>query len=174
MLLTQVCASLTAQDTICYPDMDEFSCALFVRWLYGAALPGPSGFHSMQHYLALYVLALNFRIEKLQNQIMDRIRAYYRSANMTAPPFRLEYLYSATDGPNKMKAFLVATAAYRVGCEGHLSEVMKDVVGKGGELAVNFVDALLKLLKEDGEGDVRVGSDCLWHEHSNTMVCDST
>jgi hypothetical protein len=153
--------------------MNEFACALFVRWLYGAALPGPSGFHSMQHYLALYVLALQFRIEKLQNQILDRIRAYYRSANMTAPPFRLEYIYSATEGPNKMKEFLVATAAYRVGCEGGLSDIMKGVVVKGGDLAVNFVDALLKLLKEDAEGDVRIGPDCIWHEHISTMVCGS-
>jgi hypothetical protein len=149
--------------------MDEFACALLVRWLYGAALPGPSGFHSMQHYLALYVLALQFRIERLQNEILDHVRAYYRSANMTAPPYRLEYIYSATQGPNKMKAFLVATAAFRVSCEGALSEIMKDVVAKGGDLAVDLVGALALIVK--GEGDVRRGGDCAWHEHADTRIC---
>jgi hypothetical protein len=36
-----------SDDTLLYPDLDELSFALFVRWLYGATLAGPTGFHTI-------------------------------------------------------------------------------------------------------------------------------
>lgn len=83
----------------------------------------------MQHYLCLYVLAERFRIERLKNEVLDLVKAYYRTANMTAPAARLEYIYHATEGPNLMRRFLVTTAAYRLICErdGKVSNVMRQV-----------------------------------------------
>jgi hypothetical protein len=144
-----------SHETYRYPTMDEFACALFVRWLYGAALPGPSGFHSLQHYLGLYVLALQFRIEKLHMQVLTQVKVYYRVYKMTASPFRLEYIYAATEGPNQMREFLVGTATERVVCEGRLSSVMKEVLAKRGDFAVDFVQALLQCARNDREGDGR-------------------
>jgi hypothetical protein len=156
--------------TLSFPDLDEFAFALFVRWLYGAMLSGPSDFHTMQHYLCLYVLASRFQIGKLQNSVMDLVRFYYRSANMTAPPYRLEYVYGRMSGKNKMRAFLVSTAAYRMMCEGNVSEAMKGVITKGGDLAIDLVEQLVKL-HGDGMTDARRGPDCVWHEHVETSVC---
>lgn len=52
-----------------FPDLDEFGCQLFTRWLTdGHKLYGPHDFHSFAHYLSLYVLANKFEIEALQNQ----------------------------------------------------------------------------------------------------------
>jgi hypothetical protein len=167
---TNMTTSITHHDTISYPDLDEFAFALFVRWLYGGQLTGPSDFHSMQHYISLYVLATKFQIEKLSNEVMDAVRSYYRSANMTAPPYRLKYIYDNTPAPNKMRQFLVTTAAYRGLCEGGLSDEMRDVLAKGGDLAVDFIQAQVKLHAE-GLGDVRKGSDCTWHEHVETRAC---
>ena len=142
-----------------YADLDEFSFALFVRWLYGAALTGPNNFSSMNHYIGLYVLARRFRIERLENTVMDLIRYYYRSAEMTAPPYRLDYIYDHTHSANLMRAFLVSTAAYRVLCEDAISDVMLDVVRKGGDRAVDFTEQLVKL-HADGLVDARRGDDC--------------
>lgn len=45
------------------------SCLQFQHWLMShGKLHGPHDFHSLQHYLALYVLARKLEIEGLQNQ----------------------------------------------------------------------------------------------------------
>ncbi|KAK8189573.1 hypothetical protein BKA81DRAFT_410358 [Phyllosticta paracitricarpa] len=222
-LLSSTSAAATSPKAS-FPDLDEFAFALFVRWLYGASLRGPSDYASMQHYLCLYVLARRFRIERLQNDVLDLVRAYYRAGNMTAPAHRLEYLYDATtivpataptgtvasspDAPtaastatattvaaetsqnssgasgtvnasakpnvnsNPMRRFLVATAAYRYLCEREprLSDAMRGVISRGGDLAVDFAEAMAAL-HQNQIGDVRKGSDCAFHEHKETPVC---
>ena len=95
-----------------FPKLDEFAFAVFVRWIYGGHLHGPDDFHSMNHYLGLYVLAQEFQIEELENTVIDLVRHYYHSEKMTSPAFRLEYIYSNTKGLCKMREFLVTTAAY--------------------------------------------------------------
>lgn len=123
----------------------------------------------MQHYLGLYVLANRFGIEKLENEVMDLTRAYYRQTDMSSPPYRLEYIYENTSGPNKMKDFLVASAAQHAVQEGGVGAVMRDVLGQGGDLTMDFVDALVKV-QADGT-DVRKGKDCEWHIHEQTRKC---
>jgi hypothetical protein len=76
--------------TLAFPELNEFAFSLYNLWLYGAKLSGPSDFHTLQHYLALYVMASRFQIEKLENEVMDLVRGYYRATNMTSPPYRLE------------------------------------------------------------------------------------
>lgn len=153
-----------------FPDLDEFACALFVRWLYGATLHGPSDYSSLQHYLALYVLALRFRVERLCNEVMNLVRGYYRQANMTAPAHRLEYLYERTNRSNMMRKFLVGTAAYRALCEGGPSDSIKECIAKGGELATDFATALIDCHRS-GMADCRRGADDAWHEHLESKRC---
>jgi len=161
-----------ATDTISFPELDEFAFALFVRWLYGAVLTGPSDFHSMQHYIALYVLAETFRIERLKNSVMDLVRHYYRTSDMTSPPYRLEYIYGHTSGTNNMRTFLIRTAAYRMMYEGNVSDAMKHIIRKGGDLAADLVETMMKF-HMDGLTDAREGSDCAWHDHLETPMCKS-
>ncbi|TKA73964.1 hypothetical protein B0A49_02900 [Cryomyces minteri] len=157
---------------IYFEDLDEFAFALFLRWLYGGKLMGPSDFHGMQHYLCLYVLAQRFEVEALQNLVMDLVRSYYRASNMTAPAYRLEYIYTSTRSACPMRTFLATTAAYRVLCEpastktaaAGMSDSVKGVLAKGGELAVDFAAALARL-HGNGLVDVRRGADCEWHVH---------
>lgn len=163
-----------------YPELDEFAMALFTRWLHNEnALHGPHDFQSLHHYLSLYILARKFEVEQLQNQVMDLVRHYYRAESMTAPAFRLSYIYANTSGPNMMRTFLVATAAYRVLSKGHdkssdvdealkegtVSDGMKDALRGGGDLAVDFVLKLVEISKNDME-DPRRGKDSDWHQHS--------
>jgi len=154
-----------------WSDLDEFAMALFVRWIYGGPLAGPSDFHSMNHYLCLYVLAMKFDIEELKNTVMDLVRGYYHSRNMTAPAFRLEYVYGNTFEPCLMRHFLVTTAAYRalLGPEG-LSDSMKAILRNGGDVAVEF-DVCLVLLARNEMPDARKGDPCDWHEHTVTPKC---
>jgi hypothetical protein len=153
-----------------FPTLDEFAFALFVRWLYGASLPGPTDLHTMQHYLGLYCLASTFRIERLSNECMDLVRHYYRTANITAPPYRLDFVYENTRGPCAMRRFLIDTAAYRVLVEGRLSEVMRQMVRAGGDVSEDLLSEVLRYHVE-GLVDVRQGPDCAWHDHKETVAC---
>lgn len=56
-----------APEQLTFPDVDEYAFALFVRWAYGGKLHGPTDFHTMQHYVGLYVIALGLEVEGLQN-----------------------------------------------------------------------------------------------------------
>ena len=106
---------------------------------------------------------------------MDLIRHYYATQNMTAPSYRLEYIYAYTHGSNHMRTFLTSTAAYRALEENpknslvrahtsmtpgsHLSESLKGALQKNPEMATDFAEELIKLHR-DGEHDARHGVDC--------------
>lgn len=160
-------------------------------------LAGPHDFHSLQHYLALYVLARKLEIEGLQNQsesfarylrlpkltkytALDLVRHYYASQNMTAPAYRLEYIYRYTHGDNMMRRFMIDTAAFRAIEEAprqeitaqnpmlhktfyapgsHVSESIKSVIAKNPEIAVDFVETLVRL-HCNNDKDARHGLDC--------------
>ncbi|KAI9716961.1 MAG: hypothetical protein M1828_007475 [Chrysothrix sp. TS-e1954] len=142
-----------------YPDLDEFAFALFVSWIHRRPLHGPTDFHSTNHYLCLYVLARRFQIEELQNTVMDCFREYYHEERMTAPAFRLQYIYGNTEGPCFMRQFLVYTAAYRASADdadAGLSDSIKGVLRGGGDLATDFAGALIAIGKDD-RLDVRKG-----------------
>lgn len=68
-VFTKLLASKTAptQEQLTFQTLDEFAAAIFIRWLYGGELHGPADFHSMHHYLALYVLAFDWDVEVLCN-----------------------------------------------------------------------------------------------------------
>lgn len=158
-----------------FPEFDEFAMAMFTKWLRDEhCLRGPHDFHSLNHYLNIYALARRFGIESLQNQVMDQVKRYYHQESMTAPPFRLEYIYANTSGPNKMKEFLVASAAYRVLSKGlpesdsvgytfkqtePVTDSLRGVLRGGGDVAPDFVDVLI-LLARDEMDDPRKGDDC--------------
>jgi len=193
-LFTKLLSAKTppTKEQLTFDTLDEFAAAIFIRWLYGGELHGPVDFHSMHHYLALYVLAFTWDIEKLCNTgeqtqglgkstqltktVMDLVRHYYRHQSMTAPAFRLEYIYTMTTLPNHMRNFLVQTAAYRALYESppakgvYLSESTKGVLKKSSDLAIDFPEALIKLSRNEVT-DPRKGEDCKWHEHSDGKLC---
>lgn len=154
-----------------YPDFDEISFALFASWCRGAWLDGPKDFHSLNHYVCLYQIAEEFQIEYLKNRIMNMIRWYYRKENMTAPAFRLETLYRSGHA-SLLREFMVTTAAYRATGEtdGGISDGIRGVLRTYPDCALDFVDALIKLSRND-RADVRRGDDCIWHEHEITERC---
>lgn len=154
-----------------YPNFDELSFALFVSWCRGAKLDGPKDFHSLNHYVCLYLIAEAFQIEYLQNKVMNLIRWYYRKENMTAPAYRLETLYKSSS-PNLLRNFMVITAAYRAtgDVDGGISDSIRSVLRTYPDCALDFADALIRLGKNEC-ADVRRGDDCLWHEHKYTIKC---
>jgi len=217
-----------------FPALDPFAFALFVRWLEhpAARLAGPHDFHSMHHYIGLYVIGVLFGIRGLQNAVMDAVRDYYRKGGMTAPAYRLEYVYeisaaalpaggsggaadhghgrgatlNPTHGagptdedsstatpkhanltteksdkidksnanvnvaPNAMQRFLISTAAYRILCESRISDSMREVVVRGGQLAVDLVGEIVRLHKDEVR-DVRRSADCEFHVHERGERC---
>jgi hypothetical protein len=107
---------------------------------------------------------------------MDLTRGYYRVEKMTAPAFRLEYIYTYTTQSNAMRSFLIQTAAYRAMCEQQsesdylISDTIREVLMKNNEMAVDFSEAVVGLAKNN-LADPRHGSSCLWHSHEHTPSC---
>jgi hypothetical protein len=61
--------SFRSPESDTFPEIDESAMEIFSQWLSrGAKLSGPHDFHSLHHYIALYVLAHKFEIEVLQNE----------------------------------------------------------------------------------------------------------
>lgn len=60
---------ITSTEQTTFEDLDEFAMSLFMHWnTANGHLNGPHDFHSLAHYLGLYVLARKFEIESLENQ----------------------------------------------------------------------------------------------------------
>jgi len=102
---------------------------------------------------------------------MDLIRNYYIKLGLTSPPYRLEYVYAHTIGPDLMRDFLISSAAWRAVNEPPLSDSMKEVIFKGSDLAVDFAEALVKHAR-DPYLDVRQLKKCEYHVHTVTPPCD--
>ena len=96
---------------------------------------------------------------------MDLVRHYYAIESMTAPAFRLEYIYTYTHEPNTMRSFLISTTAFRALCETpqvagvFISDSVRTVLAQNSEIALDFVEALVTLSK-NGLPDARRGADC--------------
>jgi len=167
-------------NALVYKDMDVFAFSLFVKWLQTGQLDAPDGFHAASHIVELYLIATKFMIESLRNQVIDVVRRWYRENDTTASPFRVKTIYDGTTGPNKMRKFLVMTAAYRALCgsknpnnsqwNNGVSESMAKILMPGGELVVDYAEALVFLATHDLE-DPREGEDCFWHTHDDSPVC---
>lgn len=77
-----------------------------------------------------------------------------------------------------MRNFLTTTAAYRCLCEApsgpgdYMSDSLKSLLAKQSDFGVDFAEALIKLSK-NGLVDVRKGSDCVFHVHSDGKVCET-
>lgn len=113
---------------------------------------------------------------------------------MTAPAYRLEYIYTYTHSPNKMRSFLLSTAAFRALEDSHagdhlhragstlqktynnpsnggfVSDSVKAALARNPEMAIDFVEAVVRLHR-CGEHDARKGIDCDWHVHEQTAKC---
>ncbi|KAK4539453.1 hypothetical protein LTR36_010930 [Oleoguttula mirabilis] len=154
-----------------FEDADEASMALLQMWVKGAkALRGPNDFHSIGHYLGLYVLGRRFESEPLQNRVINLLRAHYAAENLTAPPYRIEYIHQYADG-SPMQGFLLATAAQRCKYSKDrpaVSDSMFGVLQPRPELMRDFLEYLIHA----DDVDVRYGDDCAWHAHETSKVCE--
>ncbi|KAI7335005.1 hypothetical protein KC354_g17916, partial [Hortaea werneckii] len=92
---------------------------------------------------------------------MDLVRTHYHTADLTAPPYRLEYISLYAPG-SPMQRFLFSTAAYRYlassssvtspstgpSPESAISEAMRTMFLKSPRLAVEFIETLVKVHRE--------------------------
>ncbi|KAK5114572.1 hypothetical protein LTR85_010149 [Meristemomyces frigidus] len=141
-------------------DADEASMALLQQWVKGSkALRGPCDFHTIGHYLGLYVLGRRFEAEALQNLVMDLLRAHYGAENLTAPPYRLEYIYTLANA-SPMQGFLLATAAQRCKYskdQPAVSDTLFGVLQPRADLMRDFLEYVIHA----DDIDVRYGSNCV-------------
>ncbi|KAI6813107.1 hypothetical protein KC340_g16680, partial [Hortaea werneckii] len=165
-----------------FEDVDEVGMKLFCAWVRegDAAFKAPRDWHELGSLLAGYAVAWKFGGEGGGN----RVRTHYHTADLTAPPYRLEYISLYAPG-SPMQRFLFSTAAYRClasssssstatspsagpSPEPAISEAMRTMFLKTPSLAVEFIETLVKVHRE-GCRDARKGLSCPeWHVHERT------
>lgn len=108
---------------------------------------------------------------------MDTVRRHYLVENMTASPFRLDYIYTYTQPPCLMQKFLISTAAFRClddhtanGEDSTMSDALRASLVKDSQMFGNFEHAMIHAHQSDMQ-DMRRGPDCAWHKHETTAKC---
>ncbi|QIX00256.1 hypothetical protein AMS68_005773 [Peltaster fructicola] len=158
-------------DHMVFEDADPFAMGLWLRWLMTGNLEALDSFHSLTHWYGLYAISVRFDMEELRNHAMDTIRHYYRGHIQTASPFRIEYVYQFAPEQDQLRDFVIASAASRAIITGQVSESMRGIITKGGDIGFDFAQALINYSR-DPTTDVRASPDCQWHIHNHTQPCD--
>lgn len=159
---------------------------LFVTWLYGVTLKSIENEDASFPYFALFVLAGNLRLERLQNEVMDLIIRFYRLNPGLVDPDTLRYVYENTSEGDLLRLFSVRLVAWTI-VETGVRELCPDYMGllwDGGDFAADMTSWLM-ISSANSKGtdgpcangnlkDPRIVSNCKFHKHSSTPICSRT
>lgn len=159
------------------PDDNDSAFELFVNWLYGASLSGPSKNEEVPGYLALLALSEKFMLEYLGNQCMDLIRGYYSKSAATVQANDISYVFENTEGL-AVRGLLVDLAAVQT-LETKINGFLpgfRELMAGGGAFAADFSWCLIyhaKSKKRQTSIKSVVGrqTSCLFHTHDFTPKC---
>ena len=165
----------TEEKEVFLVDEDTSAIELFITWIYGASLKGPTDANGPFAYLGLLVVSEKFLIEQLHNQCTDLIRTYYREGTPCVRAQDIRYLYDNLSN-QKMCHFLVRLAAIGAlsAAQPGLSEEYQELISAGGTCAVDLAEFLTA-----GLGTLTSNADisdynCAYHCHSSTEKCQGT
>lgn len=141
------------------PDSDDQTFELFVGWLYSCALRYPVEEKEIGPLLDLYLLAENFEIEKLADDVVETVRAWYHN-NETYPSLRrVQYIYANTEEDNPMREMLVGSVARFLTLSESIPKHWDNALRKNGQLAVDIIRSIQEWhLESRAVPDPREGS----------------
>lgn len=146
---------------------------LFVRWTCGAQLPLPTTAESLTRRLVLYVMAEEFCIEALKNDLMNKIRSHYCYHYLVVPSQQIDYIYQNTLTNCPMRLVLAHTAvrAFLMPGKEELPVGSLGLISKGGDFAADFTVALFRSKVNDDKFNPYAVHDCAYHERRFSEVC---
>ena len=124
------------------PESDDQPFELLVGWLYSRALRYPNEEKDIGPLLDLYLLADQFEIEKLGDDVVETVRAWYHN-NETYPGLRrVQYIYANTDVDNAMREMMVSSVARYLTLADSIPKHWDNALRKNGQLAVDIIRSI--------------------------------
>ena len=167
------------ENELSLPEDDIESFDLFVKWLYGATLKKISSNTDLPVYLNLYVLADKLCLEHLQNETMDLILRFYRTTPYQVDIEILQQIPQDFAGCG-IHIFLLTLAGWSTASNNHdINPDYLSLIWEGGDLAEAFTKCLSWYYRKTKGDPVRIAkcdprakSNCHYHEHQSTPVCE--
>ena len=166
------------QNELSLPEDDIGSFDIFVRWLYGASLRINCD-AEVPVYLNLYVLANKLCLEYLQNETMDLILRFHRTTPYRVNVEGLHPIFRNFSDRGVYKYFISLAAWSTASNNDDIDSGYLNLIRDGGDFAVDFTKVLsiyYRVMKRDpvliANSDPRAWSNCCWHEHNSTPVCE--
>lgn len=158
------------------PDDDVEAFKLFVDWLYGAPVK-KCGPEELASFLALLVFSEKICLEFLHNEIMNQIRAFYRTCDQDPPVSTrtIQYVYENTLSTSPLRYFIISLAAWT--CVESVTTALtgiayEELLRQGGDFAVDFSFSLALVHTPSGVSkDPRSVPSCTFHNHKTTPPC---
>ena len=124
------------------PDMDDEPFELFVGWLYSRALRYPEEERAIGPLLDLYLMSEKFEINKLGEDVVETVRAFYHN-NETYPGLRrVQYVYANTEEDSPMREMMVGSVARYLTLSETIPTHWEKALKKNGQLAVDIIRSI--------------------------------
>ena len=124
------------------PEDDDLPFELFVGWLYSRALRYPEEEKDVGPLLDLYFLSEKLEIQKLSDDIVETVRAFYH-ANESYPGLRrVQYVYANTEEDNPLREMMVGSIARQLTLADAIPVHWEHALKKNGQLAVDIIRSI--------------------------------
>lgn len=124
------------------PDDDDFPFELFVGWLYSRALRYPQEEKDIGPLLDLYFLSERFQIQKLSDDVVETVRAFYHNNESYPGLRRVQYVYANTEEDNPMREMMVGSVARFLALNHVIPAHWERALKKNGQLAVDIIRSI--------------------------------
>lgn len=124
------------------PDEDDLPFELFVGWLYSRALRYPEEEKDIGPLLDLYFLSEKFDIQKLGDDIVETVRAFYHNNESYPGLRRVQYVYANTEEDNPMREMMVGSVARYLTLADTIPVHWERALKKNGQLAVDIIRSI--------------------------------
>ncbi|MCJ1348574.1 hypothetical protein MMC31_006806 [Peltigera leucophlebia] len=124
------------------PDTEDFPFELLVGWLYSSALRFPEEEKDIGPLLDLYFLSEQLQIQKLSDEIVEIVRAYYHTNGAYPGLRRVQYVYANTEEDNPMREMMVGSIARFLTLGDAIPLHWERALKKNGQLAVDIIRSI--------------------------------
>lgn len=124
------------------PDTEDFPFELLVGWLYSRALRFPEEEKDIGPLLDLYFLSEQLQIQKLSDEIVETVRAFYHTNGSYPGLRRVQYVYSNTEEDNPLREMMVGSIARFLTLGDAIPVHWERALKKNGQLAVDIIRSI--------------------------------
>jgi hypothetical protein len=124
------------------PDEDDYAFELLVGWLYSRSLRYPEEEKDIGPLLDLYLMSYKLEIQKLSDDIVENVRAFYHNNESYPGLRRVQYIYANTQEDNPMRELMVGSIARYLALSDKIPAHWEKALKRNGQLAVDIIRSI--------------------------------